>query len=529
MFKALRQSFSLRCTVGTNQLLYFIRSLPLIKKVIHDDIYGIDGFKVLAYVLVLIWQFLKNLAFKFAYVALLIALPGLPISDAGGIDRAPLFLHMFLLLSVIGMIPNGHLFAADENTRIAVSLLRMDAKHYQTANFVYHQILIFLGFPLPLILFGLLCDVPLPVCLLMTLSVAACKPISGAISIALNNRLGYVLDESKGAWFKLPTVVLLLAATYVLPMFGIVIPQNAAVIALIALIPVGLLCIPVIAHFDAYKDVTVRMLAANEAAMDEAKNMQKKASQSSIGEISADAPVTSSRKGFEYLNELFIKRHRKILWKATETICLVIAAVLLIAAALVIIRPGMKANVNKVILRLPTVLPFALYTINRGTGFTQALFMNCDHCLLTYSFFKKPKAILTLFRIRLREITKINAAPAALLGGGLCVLLALTGGTDDPLNYLVFLITPLAVSMFFSVHYLMLYYLMQPYTAGSEMKNGVYGFVLGMTYLPCYWLMRLEAPALIFGGCCILFCLLYSLIACVLVYKFAHKTFKLRS
>ena len=35
--------------------------------------------------------------------------------------------------------------------------------------------------------------------------------------------------------------------------------------------------------------------------------MQKKASQSNIGEISADAPVTSSRKGFEYLNELFIK------------------------------------------------------------------------------------------------------------------------------------------------------------------------------------------------------------------------------
>ncbi len=31
--------------------------------------------------------------------------------------------------------------------------------------------------------------------------------------------------------------------------------------------------------------------------------------------ISADTSITSRKKGFEYLNELFIKRHRKILWQ----------------------------------------------------------------------------------------------------------------------------------------------------------------------------------------------------------------------
>lgn len=57
--------------------------------------------------------------------------------------------------------------------------------------------------------------------------------------------------------------------------------------------------------------------------------------------------------------------------------------------------------------------------LNRGTDFTQALFVNCDSSLLTYSFYKRPKFILRLFQIRLREIVKINLLPAAVIGGGL--------------------------------------------------------------------------------------------------------------
>lgn len=49
---------------------------------------------------------------------------------------------------------------------------------------------------------------------------------------------------------------------------------------------------------------------------------------------------------------------------------------------------------------------FIMYAINRGTTYTRALFMNCDHSMLTYSFYRKPSFILHLFWIRLREIVK---------------------------------------------------------------------------------------------------------------------------
>ena len=170
-----------------------------------------------------------------------------------------------------------------------------------------------------------------------------------------------------------------------------------------------------------------------------------------------------------------------------------------------------------------------MYAINRGTGFTKALFMNCDHSLLTYSFYKQPKFILKLFQIRLLEIIKINLLPALVIGGGLPILLYISGGTDNPLNYAVLFISILCMSVFFSVHYLTIYYLLQPYNAGTEMKSGTYQIVMSATYFICFFFMQIKLPTLIFGLMTIAFCILYCIIACLLIYKFAPQTFRLRT
>lgn len=124
---------------------------------------------------------------------------------------------------------------------------------------------------------------------------------------------------------------------------------------------------------------------------------------------------------------------------------------------------------------------------------------------------------------------KINAVPALVIGAGLCLILCLSGGTDNPLNYVVLLVSILTMSMFFSIHYLTVYYLLQPYTAGTEMKCGTYRIVMILTYVACYAMMNLRLPILIFGVACIAFCVVYSIVACILVYKFAPQTFRLRT
>ena len=149
--------------------------------------------------------------------------------------------------------------------------------------------------------------------------------------------------------------------------------------------------------------------------------------------------------------------------------------------------------------------------------------------VLTYSFYKQPSFILRLFQIRLREIMKINAVPALVIGIGLALILFATGGTDNPLNYVVLVVSILCMSLFFSIHYLTIYYLLQPYNAGTELKSGTYRIVLSVTYVICFALMRLRMPIMIFGIMTIVFCVLYSIVASILVYRLAPKTFRLRT
>ena len=74
----------------------------------------------------------------------------------------------------------------------------------------------------------------------------------------------------------------------------------------------------------------------------------------------------------------------------------------------------------------------------------------------------------------------------------------------------------------------MIYYLLQPYTVGAELKSGTYKIVTSVTYVVCYLMMRVQMPTLVFGVTAIVFCAAYSVIACAAVYRLAPKTFKLR-
>ena len=60
------------------------------------------------------------------------------------------------------------------------------------------------------------------------------------------------------------------------------------------------------------------------------------------------------------------------------------------------------------------------------------------------------------------------------------------------------------------------------------MKSGTYKLIMSITYIVCFGFMQMRMPTLLFGGLCIAFCVLYVIIACILIYKLAPRTFKLR-
>lgn len=174
-------------------------------------------------------------------------------------------------------------------------------------------------------------------------------------------------------------------------------------------------------------------------------------------------------------------------------------------------------------------LVFIMYLLNTTKNVTQAMFINCDHCMLTYSFYRIDKNILYLFKIRLREIIKINLLPTLVLAFGYVLALIISQGINHAFYALISFISIISMSIFFSTHYLILYYLLQLYNAQTEVKNPVYSIITSFTYIICYAFTRLSLPIITFGVVCIFFCFSYCIIACILVYRKADKTFKIRN
>ena len=504
MYKTLRISFSLKNTYRVNSILYAIKQIPLIKKILPDALYGVRGLKIFANIISVIWEIVTFFIGKLLYFITMVCGIGLLYKNAPA-DQA--FLHILLFLTIIGAYMNTSMFDPTRDN-YAMILLRMNAREYTLVNYGYAILKVIIGFLPFSILFGMMRDVPLWFCILIPFSVAGLKLAVAAYSLWDYERSGFVYNENKIRKHLWIFAAVLLAIAYVLPAAGIVLPASISIAAMLLFIPSGILSIRKIVSFGYYREVNQELLSQVTNQMDAVKQVARTASDNSI---STDASITSRRSGFEYLNELFIKRHRKILWKSTiriAAICFVLSCAAVIALYLV---PEARKDINEMMLIWLPYFTFIMYAINRGTGFTKALFMNCDHSLLTYSFYKQPACILKLFRIRLREIMKVNAL-----------------GTDNPLNYAVLFISILCMSMFFSIHYLTIYYLLQPYNAGTEIKSGMYQIIMSVTYLVCFGLMQVRLPILVFGIACIAFCIVYSAVACVLVYRLAPKTFRLR-
>lgn len=526
MSRAFRISFSLKNTYRVNSIIYSIQQIPLIKKILPSSLYKIKGLKIFANILAGIWELITMFLGKYLYLLLMVSTVCGLYDKVAYVDS---FSHILFFLTIIGAYMNTYMFNPTNDKYYAMILMRMDAKSYTLSNYGYAILKVFLGFLPFTILFGLNNNVPLWLCILFPFFVIATKLVTAWLILFRYKKTGECTNENLPPKLAWSMIGVLLLVAYGLPYLGITIPIVVVGIASCLIIGVAIFAITQILCFDAYREMYQILLAEKRNNLDFNETVRKTSQEQYRKVISQDINITSDKTGFEYFNELFVKRHQKILWKSSKRLTAIcIAAVIFVLLALQF-KVELKEMSNQLLMVFLPYFVFIMYIINRGTSFTQVLFMNCDHSLLTYSFYKKPEFILKLFKIRLRELIKINVMPASIIGFGLSLILYWSGGTTTPVHYIILPVSIISMSIFFSVHYLTWYYLLQPYNLNTEMKSSMYTIVSWVTYGVCFAFIQIRMDTLIFGILVTSFCILYCIIACILVYKYAHKTFKLRA
>ena len=524
MIETFITSFKLKNTYRVNSIIYSIKQFPIIKKILPDSLYKNRGLKIFANIISILWEIINIFIGKLLYIAIMI----FAVLSLYKTNQADTFLHIFMFLTFAGAVLNTYMLNPTKDKYYAIVLMNINAREYGLSNYYYQLLKLVVGFLPFTILFGMIAGVPLWIQIILPFFVLTIKLIVMNYCLYDFNKTKKVANENLPTKFVWSFVAICLLLAYGLPAIQITINQTIFLYVCIISIILGIYCFTKIHNFKDYKKMYKQILTASNVYMTENNSGTQAIKDMSLKQIELDKNYTSNKSGFAFFHDLFVKRHSKILTKAVKKQSVII---LIIIVAMIIgfqFNEEFKNQTNDILMRYLPYFVFIMYCINRSSSVTQAMFMNCDHSMLTYRIYRTPKVILGIFKERLKTLITINLLPATLIGLGLALLLYLSGGTDNPINYLVLFVSIIAMSIFFSVHYLVMYYLLQPYNVSTEIKSSTYKIVQAITYFVCWYMIQIQLPTLSFGIATIIFCIAYSLISLFLAYKYAPKTFKLR-
>ena len=517
-------SFKLKNTYRVNSIIYSIKQLPLINKILPDSLYENSGLKLLGNIVSIIIEIISIFIGKLIYILLMI----FALLSMMKTQMPDTFIHMFTFLTICGALLNTYMFNPSKDKYYAMMIMNMDAKKYTLSNYYYALIKVVIGFLPFTLLFGMLAKLPVYICLLLPFFVLNLKVIVSAYVLLDYNKTKKARNENLPTKVLWAAVGILLLISYGLPLIGVAINYKIFLVLFLLSILIFIPSLIYINKFDKYKAMYKEILTPDNVYMKNKKDTNKIAKDTSLKQISVDKSISSNKEGFEYFHDLFVKRHKKILTESAKKTALVLVCIFIGIFVFLQVNKDIKPGINEMLLVYLPYFVFIMYMINKGTVVTQAMFMNCDHSMLTYSVFRNKKMVLSLFKERLKTLIYINLLPALVIATSLVLLLYFTGGTDNFLNYIVLFVSIISMSVFFSVHYLVMYYLLQPYNVNIEMKSATYKLVQTVTYFVCYFMLQIKLPLFSFGIATVIFSILYCLVSLYLVYKYAPKTFKLR-
>ena len=194
MLNTLRLSFSLKNTYRVNAILHSLKQIPLLKRLLPETLYQVRGLKIFANVLTALWELITIFLFKYLYFLVMVC--GLELIRPE-LQSKEAFLHVLLLLTLIGSFMHTNMFDATRDKYYAMILLRMNACEYTLVNYGYYLLKGIVGFLPWVLVFGLGREVPLWLCLLIPFAVAGTKLAVDSYSLWDYAQTGHVRNDSK--------------------------------------------------------------------------------------------------------------------------------------------------------------------------------------------------------------------------------------------------------------------------------------------------------------------------------------------
>jgi len=533
MQNTLRTIFNVRASVNANVFLYYFKRIPLIGRLVHSDIYADVSLKRSASIVSTVFRAIFMFFGKALFIGLLSVLTVLLIEKNISLRYAA-YLNVFFFLNAIGSFNTSFIFGADRNKYICIRLMHMNARNYIVSTLLLHELVDFVTFLPAVLLATAFMGGTLAQGLVLVGMLPAFSLIAEAFFLLVYSGTSIML--SKKSTYVVFTFIFCLTAAYVPvlmhrpPMLGGLLFHPVFLLLLFLLPCCSLMGI---LKYGKYHELAMKSLKASDYSVDadkvvsEAKFSDVAVREKEFKHADLDTHMFEGKTGFAYLNALFFRRHRRILVRPIIVRLAIIAIIFAAAIVASVYQPDVKSLVSRPSAILP-VFVFIMYFSSLGERVCKAMFYNCDISLLRYSFYREKNAVLSNFKVRLRRVSSLNLIIAFAIFAAVFGLTLVFGSNWPVMDTAAFALSILFLSLFFSVHHLFLYYVFQPYTTELGMKNPFYNGINYGVYFLCFLCMEIKSPPSYFTLIVLTSTLAYVVIALILVYKYAPKTFKIK-
>ncbi len=524
MINTLLKTLQIDLYYSVNSFIYILSKLPILKDLITNDIYKSKTIKRIVGFGGILFSIARAVFLKFMYFFVILFICYKLFPD----NIVKSFFHIYFFLTILGMFINNKLLNTGKKKYFSLLVFNMDATKFFRANLFWNIITSTIMNTIIIYLFVdyLLLSPSILYSIILVLFTLGVRLVGEMLNIMFFRKYKYVWYTNNNIYF--PVLVTLLGCCF-LPYLNIFVPFKVIIGCMILFLLIGIYAFVSLMKVKDYKLIYKRLSQITNVM--DPKHEKDYLKQAMVDVKDKDKEIDKSiidkKEGYDLFNTIFFERHKEILLRSARKYSIIIAIVYAILAYLVLNYTNYNKSIAEFLHVKLAVFVIIMFFINRGAIITQAMFFNCDHAMLRYNFYREPKVILELFKKRLMIVTKVNLLPAFTIGIGNTVIMLLSSTNYNLLTIITSFLFIICLSIFFSVHYLVIYYLLQPFNKDLEVKRASYSFVTMGTYIVSYWFTGLVVTSEILSIFGILFVIIYIILALLLVYRVSPRTFKL--
>lgn len=535
MLRTLNTLHAIRISITANLFIYYIQKLPLLGKLVRDSFYGNLDFKKIVTVIALLFTQLWGVMLRFMYLGILIYLPVIGIGgELPEEDRLKQFVHIFTVISfVVAAVSSASVLEPKREKYVAVKLMRLSPTRYIQASLGYRYIT-FMVYLLPaMLVFGTLLGASIIEAALLTILITLWRILAEYAHLKLFEKTGVVLIKQTALVWSV--ILLGYAAAYLPLLLGKALSTESFLLSLPVCIVIsagGLFAAIQLARYSGYRAVVDAATKRDDPLLNLGR-MMTEAQKKSVKSKDSDYTVSlneqdklKTKEGYVYLNALFFLRHRSLTSSPINKRLVIIGAFGVVGVIIVILFRGQLEDQKWGLEKIFPFLILIMHFMSIGENMCKAMFYNCDLSLLRYSFYRS--AAYEHFLIRLRRMISLNLGIAAVLGVSLTAITAAAGGEWLSTEMLMLWVCVISLSVFFTVHHLFMYYILQPYSTELNMKNPLYFIVNMVVSFASGISIILRVPAVSLTVVIFAVTLIYLAVALVLVRKYGVRTFRVK-